>query len=325
MLYSGIAYFTVLVLMQVLGGLMYLVAGGVGEFFNLFATVATAVAVGVPALVYQACFAKRRGLRLCAPGRSSLMIIPLAAVGMLAFNMLTALMAMLLDSLGDFNLAQNIPIPESPAALFVSFFVVALIPALFEEMMFRGCVEPALEHKGKVFAIVFSGLVFGMMHGQLVALPVHVLLGMVLAYLYVISKSLWVPILYHFTHNAVSMAVAAFAASMMGEQGAAHADTIVTGIAEMDALVNSAAFQAASVAVAFVALGALFAGLLVIYRMLRKKETACETPVSREFEDDAPSKARWYAWTPYALGLLVSAAIYVVMTMQSFGLLPTGV
>ncbi len=92
-----------------------------------------------------------------------------------------------------------------PIALFA---VVGIISApLFEELLFRGLLFNALRQWTMVpAAIVLSGLAFGFMHFKLEMLIPLALGGMVLAYAYWKSQSIWTSITGHMLFNTVAIA-----------------------------------------------------------------------------------------------------------------------
>lgn len=71
-----------------------------------------------------------------------------------------------------------------------------------EEILFRGGVMGALRPAGKRFAIVFSALLFGAFHGNLVQIPFAFLIGLVLGYV-AAEYSLGWCILLHWINNCV--------------------------------------------------------------------------------------------------------------------------
>lgn len=93
-------------------------------------------------------------------------------------------------------------------------FALAVIPAICEELLFRGYVQRQAERSlGVVWGIVFSGVVFGLYHlSPTQALPLSVL-GVYLAFLAWRTGNLWVPVAAHFTNNAMAVALGAYAAA----------------------------------------------------------------------------------------------------------------
>lgn len=82
--------------------------------------------------------------------------------------------------------------------------VMAIIPAIGEEMVFRGLLQRELMSNGTNphMAILFTGLFFSAVHFQFFSFIPRAGLGILLGYLYYWSNSLWVPILAHFINNA---------------------------------------------------------------------------------------------------------------------------
>lgn len=72
----------------------------------------------------------------------------------------------------------------SDAALSLSMVVYGdLFAPVFEELVFRGMILQSLKRHGRVFAIVLSALLFGLMHGNLTQFFFAGLMGLILGYL----------------------------------------------------------------------------------------------------------------------------------------------
>ena len=86
--------------------------------------------------------------------------------------------------------------------------VVACVGApLAEEVVFRGYLYAAVKRFTNIpFAVIFSGLLFGAVHGNLLVLLPLAVLGIVLALAYEYTGSLWAPIAIHFCFNAATVA-----------------------------------------------------------------------------------------------------------------------
>jgi uncharacterized protein len=87
-----------------------------------------------------------------------------------------------------------------------SIITIALLPAVCEELLFRGCLQRILtdylSKRSFWIAILIAATVFSLLHGQMqTALP-RIYLGIILGLLYHYSGSIWVPILAHFVNNA---------------------------------------------------------------------------------------------------------------------------
>lgn len=91
-------------------------------------------------------------------------------------------------------------------ALLFNMFLVAVVPALGEELFFRGTIQRLLsDWKGALFAIWITAFVFSAIHMQFYGFLPRMLLGAFLGYLLLWSGSLWLPIIAHFVNNAVAV------------------------------------------------------------------------------------------------------------------------
>lgn len=97
----------------------------------------------------------------------------------------------------------------SDMGLLVAMAVAAIVVApIAEEVIFRGYLYPVLKRfTDRWFASVFTGVFFGVIHFNLMALPMLALMGVVLAVIYEKSGSLWVPVGCHAAFNATSVGV----------------------------------------------------------------------------------------------------------------------
>ena len=93
--------------------------------------------------------------------------------------------------------------------LLVNIVVMAFLPALCEEFMFQGTIQAFLTKwiQKPHLAIWITALIFSIIHFQFSGFIPRLLLGAYLGYLFYWSRSLWLPILAHFLHNALSLLV----------------------------------------------------------------------------------------------------------------------
>lgn len=92
-------------------------------------------------------------------------------------------------------------IPTSPGAFALYVFAVAVMPAFFEEMLFRGAVMQTLRRFGDGFALMISSLLFAMMHGNLVQGPNALITGLAIGYFVLRSGSLRTGMIIHLANN----------------------------------------------------------------------------------------------------------------------------
>ena len=81
------------------------------------------------------------------------------------------------------------------------FISTAIVPAFCEEFLFRGMVLRNLLPYGKANAIIMSAVLFGLMHQNAEQILYTTIAGLVMGYVYVVTKSIWVTTLMHFFNN----------------------------------------------------------------------------------------------------------------------------
>lgn len=93
------------------------------------------------------------------------------------------------------------------SGLAFNLFMVALIPALGEEFLFRGVVQKIFTRmtRSTHWGIWISAILFSAMHVQFFGFVPRLLLGALFGYLLVWSGSMWLPILGHFLNNALAV------------------------------------------------------------------------------------------------------------------------
>lgn len=88
----------------------------------------------------------------------------------------------------------------------LALLVIAVLPAIFEELLFRGVTYNAIKKKyGVGIAIVISALIFGIYHMNFIQGVFASLLGLVLAYSYYKTNSILVPMIIHFINNSLAV------------------------------------------------------------------------------------------------------------------------
>lgn len=95
--------------------------------------------------------------------------------------------------------------------LLLTLFHVGVVPAICEEVLYRGYVMRAFQKSwGVVPAILISGLLFGMYHVQLSNLLPLATIGIVLGYITWVSESIYPAMLAHFINNGGSVVVGSY-------------------------------------------------------------------------------------------------------------------
>lgn len=92
----------------------------------------------------------------------------------------------------------------------VNLVMIAVIPAIGEELMFRGGVQRSLNRafENPHLAIWLSAIIFSAIHVQFYGFVPRMLLGAGFGYLYYYSGSIWYAMLAHFINNAYAVCAA---------------------------------------------------------------------------------------------------------------------
>lgn len=98
---------------------------------------------------------------------------------------------------------------DSTTDFLSGMLVMAFIPAIGEELLFRGIVQPLFHQitKNSHWAICISALIFSAIHGQFYGLLPRFLLGVLFGYVYGWTKDLAFPIMAHFFNNALTLVI----------------------------------------------------------------------------------------------------------------------
>jgi len=121
------------------------------------------------------------------------------------------------------------------SGLMLNLLVMAVVPALGEELFFRGSLLNVFSENGKNkhIAVWVVAVIFSLVHFQMYGFIPRMILGALLGYLIVWSKSLWLPIIAHFINNAMAVLVSFFGrnnAEVKALEDVGKASTYVYGI-----------------------------------------------------------------------------------------------
>jgi membrane protease YdiL (CAAX protease family) len=102
---------------------------------------------------------------------------------------------------------------RGPFDIIVNVFVIALLPAIGEELFFRGGLQRILIQlaRNPWVGIVLSAVIFSSMHFQFSGFLPRMFLGIVLGAFYWFSGSIYTSMIAHFVNNAVQVIAASYA------------------------------------------------------------------------------------------------------------------
>ena len=96
---------------------------------------------------------------------------------------------------------------DTIGGLLLNLLVIALIPAVGEELTFRGVLQQGLMRRVKSphVAILLSAAIFSFIHFQFYGFLPRMFLGILLGYMFYITRSLWTSIAMHFVNNGTAV------------------------------------------------------------------------------------------------------------------------
>ncbi len=155
--------------------------------------------------------APRPILRLRAPRLKEIALVPFIAV---SAAVLVALLAQLINHWFPFPkeyINSLMKLFDQDVTLWQSLLVVAVLPGICEEIMFRGWLIRFFEGKQARYAVIVSALLFAIFHLDPFRLLPTFLLGLLLGWLTVRSGSIVNSMLSHAVNNALALLVVTFA------------------------------------------------------------------------------------------------------------------
>ena len=119
---------------------------------------------------------------------------------------------LLIDKLGFKSATLSYEI-NSVGSYLISLISLAVIPAICEEIIFRGLICSALKEKGHWFAVILSSVMFAIFHFSPSQLLYPICFGIILSIVYLKTNNILFPILLHFINNALTLSIQYFSSS----------------------------------------------------------------------------------------------------------------
>lgn len=101
---------------------------------------------------------------------------------------------------------------ETLSDLFLNLLIIAAAAAFVEEIFFRGALQQLIEKwlRNDHVAVWTAAFIFSAIHLQFYGFFPRLIMGAVLGYLFLYSRNLWIPMLYHFVNNAAVVVITYF-------------------------------------------------------------------------------------------------------------------
>ena len=140
-----------------------------------------------------------------------IVILPFIAIAtILVFLPLANAWSAFLSVIGYHGPGVTMPDFSNVGYYFLALFVLAIMPAIGEEIFMRGTVFSGLATRDIWFGVLMSGLFFSLMHANPVQTVHQFGLGVVLAIVVALSGSVWAGVIIHFFNNFISLTLTAY-------------------------------------------------------------------------------------------------------------------
>jgi len=108
---------------------------------------------------------------------------------------------------GAQELTMAFLVMKNKGQLIFNIFMIGLLPAIGEELIFRGIFQRIFTDwtKNIHWGIFIAAFLFSTMHFQFYGFLPRLLLGMLFGYLFYWSRSIWIPMLVHFVNNTTAV------------------------------------------------------------------------------------------------------------------------
>ncbi len=117
---------------------------------------------------------------------------------------------------------------SGPLDFILTIIVMAVLPAIGEELLFRGIIQREIEIKTRKphLSIMVTSIVFSLFHMQVVSFMPKLIIGLILGYLFYWTRNLWIPVMVHFFNNALLVSLQMTAPEDALEPGPAETEMV---------------------------------------------------------------------------------------------------
>ncbi|MFK7936534.1 MAG: lysostaphin resistance A-like protein [Saprospiraceae bacterium] len=117
------------------------------------------------------------------------------------------------------DMIKGLLVMDSPVELLFNLLIIAVLPGLGEELVFRGLIQQSFRKwfGNPHVAIWVTAFIFSAIHFQFAGFLPRMILGALLGYLFYWTNNLWVPIVAHFVTNGLQVIGAFAAKDLLGD------------------------------------------------------------------------------------------------------------
>lgn len=135
------------------------------------------------------------------PKVSALALTPVMACGAIAFLMIINYAAVYIYQAAGIETSVAAPAWDRWENVVLSIITMCILPAIGEELLFRGAVLGAMRRFGDKKAVIISAVVFAFYHFNLAQTWYQLFYGAFLAYVVVKTDNVWYSVALHFCNN----------------------------------------------------------------------------------------------------------------------------
>ena len=262
------------------------------------------------ALIFYKTRKRETGLRLsqafCRPQMNAGWIIKYMIItwGLsLLMSIITNIILQLLKSLLHLNFSDiSFDFGDGVGGFIVSFVSLCIFAPIFEEIIFRSAVYRHTEIMGQSFAVVFSAIVFALMHGNLEQLPYTFVMGLGFAYLFAKTRSLLIPMLLHFLTNTTTVIFT----SIIGTTDTDELSTLLSN-RDFAAVIPTVLY---SLVIYGIIIAAIVLGIIELVRTIRRRERL----MGSIFPISGAKKTAVFLTAPVTIITLILLVLFLTLT-----------
>ena len=262
------------------------------------------------ALIFYKTRKRETGLRLsqafCRPQMNAGWIIKYMIItwGLsLLMSIITNIILQILKSLLHLNFTDiSFDFGDGIGGFIVSFVSLSIFAPIFEEIIFRSAVYRHTEIMGQSFAVVFSAIVFALMHGNLEQLPYTFVMGLGFAYLFAKTRSLLIPMLLHFLTNTTTVIFT----SIIGTTDTDELSTLLSN-RDFAAVIPTVLY---SLIIYGIIIAAIVLGIIELVRAIRRRERL----MGSIFPISGAKKTAVFLTAPVTIITLILLVLFLTLT-----------
>jgi len=200
---SGLMYTIAAILFIVVGSRL----GRLGMPAGLYIIISEILIIALPPFL----LAKARRLdivptfRLRKPRAIEVLLTLMISPVMIIAGTCAGLIALIIikNTFGSLQINTGVTNVMAGGSVYWSLFLIAVVPAVCEELLFRGLIQRGLERMGAGWSIFLSGLLFGLFHFDFQRFAAQTFIGMISAYLVYRTGSIFNGMILHFMNNGL--------------------------------------------------------------------------------------------------------------------------